>query len=901
MPHAFRLFGPQRFFFLRIALLTAALLTAALPAQAADRLTLTVEQPVPGAPLTVGLPFPKGALASPDHVRLLTEGGQEIPSQVTEVTSWAPADSSVKWIWVFFFAEDTDRYVLEYGPDVRRAPITGDRIQFVNSQRAYGFAEITTGPLRLRIDKGGNGFLDAVFLDTARDGFDEEDLIARGPSGGRGSFLDLLDDAGVDSSHAVITQTFKEKGSGPLHAILRVEGEYRYGRDDNNTSPFILRIHAYAGTSYVRVLHTLTYTGDPDQHPPLTGQHALIATQADRIVDERTLEGDTSWTQPNDRIAAAGLALRYQLAGDLTAVTALREGAWWESGAAVLSEHTVAAGERWAVQQAGPDLSGPPPGPSATPTERIEGFEVTVTSGGEVQQQATRAAGWMDVRGAERGIGIGLRHFVEEYPNALSLDAADTLATASLWPAEAAPMDFSRTNSEEDGGMVDNFAQGLTKTTELVYHFHTADERRETVARTLGYVLDPPVAHAALSWYAQSRVYGFMAPASERFPEYERGLSYKFDWWRYNQNWEPWYGMFAYGDGKTYFFQDDWYVWDNNEPATDYMWWMAFMRTGSRADYLTAEATSRHTMDVDNTHWPAGPDYRGDSNAALDYWKAAQAPADTPYLGMGRRHAQQQWTALLSAHVWVPGWMASYYLSGYHRGLEVAKQTGDYYRRRTFGEHGLTGRRLYLSVWNLAEIWDATKSEAYRAELEDRVDRMLGFQEEQAGSLVMDRYGYAQVYASHGLGKVHRMTGDADVRRALVKHARAVRDMPPLNHEMESYLSSIHSLLTGYRFTGESGFYQEALRRAQVLKTDALPGTDPFRPARAQGDLAEALEAVSHLPESRAPRPALWKITNGLRVFGWTHAYNVPYLLYWLEKEGRPEAATLTPPRPSGP
>jgi len=51
------------------------------------------------------------------------------------------------------------------------------------------------------------------------------------------------------------------------------------------------------------------------------------------------------------------------------------------------------------------------------------------------------------------------------------------------------------------------------------------------------------------------------------------------------------------------------------------------------------------------------------------------------------------------------------------------------------------------------------------------------------------------------------------------------------------------------------------------------------------------LEEASNLPgfdEGRVhpffgTRP-IWSITNGLRVFGWTHAYNVPWLVHYLEK-----------------
>ena len=118
------------------AFVLACLLLAPVPADGAEQVPLTVEHVQPGAPITMGIPFPQGELQSPAHVRVLNADGEEIPSQITPVTSWAPADSSLKWIWVFFFAGEGDTYHLEYGPDVQRAPITGERIRFANNQRS---------------------------------------------------------------------------------------------------------------------------------------------------------------------------------------------------------------------------------------------------------------------------------------------------------------------------------------------------------------------------------------------------------------------------------------------------------------------------------------------------------------------------------------------------------------------------------------------------------------------------------------------------------------------------------------------------------------------------------------------------------------------------------------------
>jgi len=178
---------------------------------------------VPGSPVVLGVPFPKGALHSPDHVRVVGSNGAEIPSQITEVSTWEPSDRSIKWVWVFFFADAADGYRLEYGPDVRREAAYAHGIIIKNNQRPAGGIEVTTGPLRITVDKRtAGGFLDRVEVNPDADGFGDEHLLATSPLG-RGSFLDMIDDNGPDSSRAVIQQIFVDKGSGPLHTIIRIE------------------------------------------------------------------------------------------------------------------------------------------------------------------------------------------------------------------------------------------------------------------------------------------------------------------------------------------------------------------------------------------------------------------------------------------------------------------------------------------------------------------------------------------------------------------------------------------------------------------------------------------------------------------------------------------------------
>ena len=108
-----------------------------------------------------------------------------------------------------------------------RAPLNGPQISVMNNQRPGGGVDVETGPLTFSIKKGdGPGFLDRVLLDDRGDGFSDEDIVATGPDG-RGSFEDLVNDEGPDHSKAWVRRTLIERGSGPLHTIIRVEGEYR--------------------------------------------------------------------------------------------------------------------------------------------------------------------------------------------------------------------------------------------------------------------------------------------------------------------------------------------------------------------------------------------------------------------------------------------------------------------------------------------------------------------------------------------------------------------------------------------------------------------------------------------------------------------------------------------------
>lgn len=879
-----------------LVLLTALSLTVSVGA--AERIPVTVDSTTAGVGVTFGVPFKKSALTSPDHVRVLSGSGVEIPSQVTEVVTWEPASPSIQWVWVAFITDGSKTYDIEFGAEVRRRAAVPDSLRIIDSQRPAGFIDVDTGALRFRIPRGDGGFIESAELKT---GAAPIPLVRE--SGGRSSFLDLVDDQGPDRSRAVVTHTAIEKGSGPIHAIIRVEGEYRYARSDNRPAPFVTRIHVWAGKPWIRVLHTFVYTGVPDKSRAAlagddAGQHAHVATRGSKVrVEDLKDEG---FTQPNDQIASAGLTLNLAFTPKETR-TATRAGDWWQPREEHIWQAPIGDSAVTLLQN-GPQPNRMPPVPESKGATRIGGFEATVS--GSSRRDAV-ASGWFEVTGDSARVTVAVKDILEEYPKAVSLDPARRALTTSIWPQEAGPMSFARYSMKpenEDGVQtLESGATGLAKTTEVAFVFSRApgvSASREAMDLTR-----PPTVVVPPRIYSASGVFGDIAPHTNVAPELERALDSKFDWWLFNQQFVPWYGMWDYGDGKLNFDPEtnEWDIWSGNEPAQDLQLWLHFVRTGDTRFSRAARALSRHTMDVDNIHWPAPPVFRGDTNTSSDYWKyeieLTKNPG-SPYVGLGRRHGAQHWLKTLSAHVWVAGWLADYYITGDHRALDMAKQTGEMYLRRIFGEHDMTGRRLYLAAWNLAEVWNATKDPRFKRELDERVERMLRLQREQGGSLVVDRYGYSHNYAIRAFQKIRtllppksRATAEAEtigvsrdlVEKSLIEHARFVRDVVPMNHQMESYLSSLGALVAGYELTKDRSMRAEIQKRLDLMAM--MPIATPADPSQAAW--AAAVESATHLPKDpdRPKERALWAVTNGLRVFGWTHAFTLPYALKILEDE----------------
>jgi hypothetical protein len=189
-------------------------------------------------PITFGFPFRAGSLTDPAKVFLEdASGGGRLAVQNRVLSRWP--DGSVRWLQLDAGADlaprQTRKFRVRIGDAPRRSH-SGVRV----SDSAAG-VEIDTGRLRFIVPKTRLALLDAVHLDGA---------AAAG--GAVTSFLRATEERGVPPAPASV----RIVENGHQRARVEIRGEYV------NRFRYVIRIDAFAGQPFVRVLHTFENHGD---------------------------------------------------------------------------------------------------------------------------------------------------------------------------------------------------------------------------------------------------------------------------------------------------------------------------------------------------------------------------------------------------------------------------------------------------------------------------------------------------------------------------------------------------------------------------------------------------------------------------------------------------------------
>ncbi|MCZ6675873.1 MAG: glycoside hydrolase family 127 protein [Candidatus Poribacteria bacterium] len=529
-------------------------------------------------PVSRGVPLPPGELYDLDSVWVADADGQPVLAQFRELSRWP--DGSLKWVLADFCvdvpAEGETAYAFCYGQKPASIP-SGGTIQIEENEERL---TVCTGPLRFSVNRRRFSLIESAELGrTGTDGaFVPEHEVVRRDGTSRAStgeawvricesFRDAdgkryLYGMGGNCLASLDNEnyTVEMEEAGPLRAVIKCSGTFEADIPAHHYSGyrpfrFVMRIYAYAGQTFLRVLHTVVVACNPRETE----------------VEEIGVHVPIDLPQP----LRFGVASVRPTQGTLEADEAI-----------LLAQRSD---NHFRLQRQSPGQS-------------------------RLLAEGERTEGWMTIAGDQFGMGVGLRYMPEEYPKALRTTGTGNGLDVFLWKdPDGGRLNFKRyaeavSWGEGEGVYADG--TGTAKTSEFFICFYKTSESVSIPDRLRG-LLAPPHVSIDPAWAAHCEVSGGFAPAdADRFPKSERMMTGFLDWLTRNIQLGRWYGFFDWGDVLAAWEHEanDWrfygrWGWCNSEWDARHGVWIQYLRTGDSRYFQLGEAMTRHSVDVDTCHF----------------------------------------------------------------------------------------------------------------------------------------------------------------------------------------------------------------------------------------------------------------------------------------------------------
>ena len=434
-------------------------------------------------PVSVGVILPRSAVKDPDLLCLYSADGKPVPCQFETEATWP--DGSMKWVLVDLLADcpagGETVYILRDIGEIPEGPVP------LKVTRSEETVIVQTGPMRCTLNKQNFDLFESVYLDHDRDGgFSPEEMVSALEH--RPAIM-VVDDQGREiSSRWGHVESFELEAEGPVRATLAVKGSLG-DRDGERMLDYTARINFYAGTGFVRVFFTLQNYRPAN---PLIDEendlHWIMGRRGSFFFDDMSL---------NCRLAFAGpiqlsVGDNYDDFMDRVVLTD-RGGIYQESSGGEHWFHRVHMNHQGRIPLT---------------------FRGSKTFLGEVTtHRRNRPDAWLHVADRRFGLAVGVRHFWQNFPKALSADP-DGSVRANLWPAGFPD------NHELQGGEI--------KTHEAAFFFHTGPQAEGGrpmeygVARVMCGFHHPLFVRASAQSYLKNGFFDETATYDpKRFPTYE--------------------------------------------------------------------------------------------------------------------------------------------------------------------------------------------------------------------------------------------------------------------------------------------------------------------------------------------------------------------------------------------
>ena len=203
-------------------------------------------------PISMGMPFPQGAVTDPRTIRLLDQNDNEaIPSQVRPLSHWP--DGSIRWLLTDFTSDGSEGVAVEYGHRIDPS----DSVAGIHTQNRRAEYVVTTGPLRVRFPK------DRTVLPGLVERFDRKTNTYLPITPPKGSPAVSLYDGRGRVFNSLKPDIVRIEESGSERVCVRIDVPHRNRTGDTLFSS-TFRVHLYRNSTHIKIHHTYLNDADDD-------------------------------------------------------------------------------------------------------------------------------------------------------------------------------------------------------------------------------------------------------------------------------------------------------------------------------------------------------------------------------------------------------------------------------------------------------------------------------------------------------------------------------------------------------------------------------------------------------------------------------------------------------------
>jgi hypothetical protein len=588
--------------------LAAAGVHAATPPAAVPLDWIGGKPPPVAAGVSWGVPWPKGVVPPTQSFALASAGGHTLPLQSWPLAYWP--DGSLKW----------SGFATAAGPETtgpfRLVPAAAAAAEgpVVRVRRTDTTIEVDTGRLQARVVQWGSHLL--------------ESLVVDGREVARQARLVCIVQEGPEVSAAVAPRRESFAGkvskvtveqSGPVRAVLKIEGVHQAVAGPREWLPFVVRLYFHAGQDSVRMVHTIIYDGD-DQRDFIRGLGVELAVPMREEVQNRHVrfsgEGSGLWAEPIQPAVGRSNAMVNHPDGRGNVYPDQLAGRRIPNRAEVDER-----GQRWLADWAAWDAFKlvQPNADGFTILKRTNPQSAWIPAGA-----GRRASGLVFAGDVSGGLGVSVKNFWQSYPASLEVANARTpeaILRVWLWSPDAEAMDLRHYDTRPHGldaayedvqpGL--STPHGIARTSELTLFPRAAVPTREETVKLAQLGAGPPLLVCTPSYLHSVRALGFWS-LPDRSTPFKRAVEEQLEsilaFYRTQIEQHRWYGFWDFGDvmhsydraRHVWNYDLGGLAWDNTELGTDMWLWKSFLRTGRADIFRMAEAMTRHTSEVDCYH-----------------------------------------------------------------------------------------------------------------------------------------------------------------------------------------------------------------------------------------------------------------------------------------------------------